>query len=74
MKITGQVLFAIGLTLFLGGVASYFWTDNVELDYRFGKIDSDQGRLVWTLVTSSGALVGFVLMRLTDRRSQKRHS
>jgi len=71
MKILGQILFAIGLALLIGGVASYFWPDNVELDYWFGKINSEYGRLLWILVNLSIALIGFLLIRSANRKSKK---
>ncbi len=72
MKTLGQILFAIGLTLLIGGVASYFCPDNVELDYWFGKINSEYGRLLWILVNLSIALIGFLLIRFANRKSQKK--
>ncbi len=71
MKVTGQILFAIGLTLFIGGIASYFWPDNVELDYWFGKINSEYGRLLWILLNLGIALIGFLLIRFANRKLKK---
>ena len=72
MKTLGQIFFGIGLTLLIGGVVSYFWPDNVELDYWFGKINSKYGRLLWILVNLSIALIGFLLIRSANRKSKKK--
>ncbi len=72
MKTIGQILFAIGLTLIIGGVVSYFWPGNVELDYLFGKINSEYGRLLWILVNLIIALIGFLLIRSANKKSKKK--
>jgi len=66
MKTLGQILFAISLTLLIGGVV------NVELDYWFGKINSEYGRLLWVLANLSIALIGFLLIRYANRKSKKK--
>ena len=71
MKTLGQILFAISLTLLIGGVVSYFLPDNVELDYWFGKINTEYGRLLWILVNLSIALIGFLLIWSANRKSKK---
>ncbi|MCH7964398.1 MAG: hypothetical protein IH852_10735 [Bacteroidetes bacterium] len=71
MKIFGQILIGIGLTLLIGGIASFYF-DNVELDYWFGKINSEYGRFLWILVNLSIALIGFSLIRFTNRKSKKK--
>ena len=72
MKTLGQILFGIGLTLLIGGVVSYFWPDNVELDFWFGKINSEYGRLLWILVNLSIALIGFLLVRSANKKLKKK--
>ena len=74
MRTLGQILFGIGLTLLIGGIVSYFWPDNVELDYWFGKINSEYGRLLWVLANLSIALVGFLLIRYASRKSKKKRT
>ena len=70
MKTTGQILLAIGLTLSIGGIASLFWPDNVELDYWFGKINSEYGRLLWIVINLVIALIGFFLIRSVKSKSK----
>ncbi len=74
MRTLGQILFGIGLTLLIGGIISCFWPDNVELDYWFGKINSEYGRLLWVLTNLSIALVGFLLIRYASRKSKKKRT
>jgi hypothetical protein len=71
MKTLGQILFAIGLTLVLGGIASYFWPDNVSLDYWFGEISSEYGRHLWIVVNLFLAIIGYILIRFANRKSKK---
>lgn len=69
MKTAGHILFAIGLTLFIGGIASYF-LDNVELDFYFGKVNSEKGRLIWIVANLFIVAIGFFLIRLAKRRTK----
>ena len=62
----------MGITLAIGGIVSYFWPDNVELDYWFGKINSEYGRFLWLAVNLFLALLGFLLIRFATKKSKKK--
>ena len=57
IRILGQVLMAVGLTLAAGGIASFFWS-NVELRFLDSIVASERSRLVWILVNLAVAGVG----------------
>ena len=62
-RVTGQVLLAVGVVLFLGGVASFF-LPNVELRY-FGNVASTtEARVVWLGVTLTIAAAGLAMLSL----------
>ncbi len=62
-RVLGQVLFAVGLTLALGGLASFAFA-NVELRF-FGDLVTDSiARLIWVAVTALISLLGLLLWRL----------
>lgn len=58
----GQILFAIGLTLALGGLASFAFA-NVELRFLNTLVVEPSARLVWTIGNTLIALVGIYLWR-----------
>ncbi len=62
-RVLGQVLFAIGLTLALGGLAS-FAISNVELRFLDTLVVDRSARLAWTFINALIALLGLLLWRL----------
>lgn len=62
IRILGQVLTAVGLTLAAGGIASFFWS-NVELRFLGNIMASERSRLVWILVNLAVAVVGATILR-----------
>ena len=65
MKTFGQILLAIGLTLVIGGIAS-FYLNNIQLDFLNRNIDSKSGRITWVIVNSLIALIGILFMRFAS--------
>lgn len=59
----GQILFAIGLTLALGGLASFAFA-NVELRFFDIVITLPEARVAWTLINGLIAAIGLLLWRL----------
>lgn len=59
----GQVLFAIGLTLALGGLASFAFS-NVELRFLDSLVVDFNARLTWIIVNAIFAGLGLLLWRL----------
>lgn len=62
-RVLGQVLFAIGLTLALGGLAS-FAISNVELRFLDTLVVDRSASLAWTFINALIALLGLLLWRL----------
>lgn len=62
MRILGQVLTAVGLTLMAGGIASFFWS-KVELRFLDNIVGSDRSRLVWIILSLAIALAGITILR-----------
>ncbi len=62
LLIIGQVLLAVGVTLTLGGIASFFF-EKVELRF-LGNILVDEGsKKIWVFVNMILAGAGFFLLR-----------
>ncbi len=61
-RTVGQVLFAVGGVLMLGGIASLF-LPKVELRYFGNVVSSDQARLIWIGVTLVIAVSGIAVLR-----------
>ncbi len=62
-RVLGQVLFAVGLTLALGGLASFAFA-NVELRFFGDLVTDSSARLIWVAVTALISLLGLLLWRL----------
>lgn len=69
MKTLGQILLAIGLTLVIGGFAS-FYMENVELNFLNRIIESKTARMIWIIVNSLIALIGILFIRFSSIRSE----
>ena len=69
MKTLGQILLAIGLTLVIGGFAS-FYVDNVELNFLNRNIESKSSRITWIIVNSLIALIGILFIRFSSIKSE----
>ncbi len=69
MKTLGQILFAIGLTLLIGGVASFYF-DNIELEFLNRNVNTESSRILWIIVNFIIALFGFLLMRFANIKSK----
>ena len=69
MKILGQILLAIGLTLVIGGFAS-FYVENVELNFLNRNIESKSARITWIIVNSLIALIGILFIRFSSVKSE----
>lgn len=69
MKTLGQILLAIGLTLVIGGFAS-FYAENVELNFINRIIESKTARMTWVIVNSLIALIGILFIRFSSIRSE----
>ncbi len=68
MRILGQVLTAVGLTLTAGGIASFFWS-KVELRFLGDILASDRSRLVWTILNLVIAVVGITILGHARKRN-----
>lgn len=62
LRICGQVLLAVGVTLAFGGLASFFF-ENVELRFLGSVIADEAGRKVWVIAYALLAAVGLILWR-----------
>ena len=62
IRVLGQVLTAVGLTLAAGGIASFFWS-NVELRFLGNILASERSRLVWISLNLALAVVGATILR-----------
>ncbi len=69
MKTLGQILLAIGLTLVIGGFAS-FYLENVELNFLNRIIESKSSRITWIIVNSLIALIGILFIRFSSVKSE----
>ena len=71
MKTFGQILLAVGLTLVIGGIAS-FYLNNIQLDFLNRNIDSKSGRITWVIVNSLIALIGILFMRFANIKPKRK--
>lgn len=62
IRVLGQVLTAVGLTLAAGGIASFFWS-NVELRFLGNILASERSRLVWIILNLAVAGIGATILR-----------
>lgn len=62
IRVLGQVLTVVGLTLAAGGIASFFWS-NVELRFLGNILASDRSRMVWIVLNLAAAVVGATVLR-----------
>ena len=62
IRVLGQVLTAVGLTLAAGGIASFFWS-NVELRFLGNILASERSRVVWIILNLAIAVVGATILR-----------
>jgi hypothetical protein len=66
-RIIGQILLAVGITLAIGGVASFLF-EKVELRFLGNVITSESGRMIWVLVNVFLAGAGFYLWRASKKK------
>lgn len=62
IRVLGQVLTAVGLTLAAGGIASFLWS-NVELRFLGNILASERSRVVWIILNLAIAVVGTTILR-----------
>lgn len=65
LKIVGQILLAIGITLTIGGISSFLF-ENVELRF-IDKIVNKNDRILWIIINIFIALIGFLVLYFSKR-------
>lgn len=63
-KVIGQVLLAIGLTLMVGGIASFLFS-NIELRFFDYQVLGYQERLYWVIINFIIAAAGVVFLKFS---------
>ncbi|MCL4263447.1 MAG: hypothetical protein KJ069_09535 [Anaerolineae bacterium] len=61
-RTVGQILFAVGVTLAIGGILSLFF-DNVELRFISTIVTTDAGRVTWIIINILLLCFGLFLWR-----------
>ncbi len=67
-RIIGQILLAIGITLAIGGVASFLF-EKVELRFIGNIITNETDRIIWIIANVLLACVGFYLWRSSKTKN-----